>query len=1243
MGLPVSLRMPLGKRQRRWLLALGIILGALLLLCLSLPLWFPWLLPSLAARRGVHFERYERAGYRRFAVYQASFTNRTVRFRAERVEALTPSAWLWRTATGKGAGPWVRVEGWVLETTLAPRPAGEPPSTPSLFTNVQELARSLPAVERWLPAATLSNGTVQIQQTLLELPAATWSRGKIWAKLGFQDQQGTVSMRLGKTLPYELQFQSESLHLQATMQLTTNEDGFLLRSRSLWWSNRVDLQAQFGVEGLLPGQASLQVPNLRIAPQWIGLEDYYRDIHGSMSGTWEQGRFELNLNAAARPRTNQANLPPLQVALLARGDTNGATIETAAVHSSWLNAELSRALKVHFQREFIQEPAGLSIVADLSRQSWFPWHGKVSGGVELTPGAGNVPRAQFNLKVTDTGTAVLTARSGEAEGNFDWPWLEVRRGQATFDDGSQAVIKGRFDVTNRLLSGVSAELRGPLVNRWLPPGCRLENGALQVDISGPLAALSHQGSLRATNFNVPRLHPLQVVAEWQGTNWNFSAARVGVTSRQTVLEAEGAVQVRAGDTTIRADQLAMKRGGSNLFNLAQPVRVVFQPGRAGERPWNLESGLLDWSGEGRRVQVQGSLSWPSLGRGTVVLTNIPSELVAAFFTNQIEKFEVQHLVAEVGWTNGPAGFAIDLHASGLDQSDLPLTAEARLFGGGGEVVITNLAVNSRTSAVTRIEGRLPLTFKPGATNFVGIDFKAPLQLKANIEPRAVVWEKLAGLTGMTLLEPACDANLGGTWAAPTGEVHLRARRLQFRQATAEIPSLEELKLDLELDRERARLTDGRLLVQGQQVTLTGEFPLGENFFNELRAKRPPNWENASAHLQVDNAQVAAFAPLLPQVLSPQGEVDLDLSLMPGGKLDGALKLQHGRTRPLGTLGAIRDIEVEMKFVERTLKLESGRADIGGAAILATGTADLSGTQWLQGIAPPFRFALRGTNVPLSRQPESIIRSDLDLAVIRTNNEPALISGTVKLRDSFYLRDVRDLVPGKVASPNRRPPYFSVETQPLADWRLAARVTGTRFLKVRSTLFNGEISANLKLEGTLREPEVLGDLKVDSGAVRFPFASLAVRQGFVTLSSSDPYRPRLELQAESKKFGYDLKMDASGPVDAPVLQFSSTPPLNSEQIVLMVSAGEVPRGTLVLTPQQKAQTVAVFFGRDLLARLGLGDDSEDRLTFQSGEQVSEQGRPTYNVEYKLTDRWSLVGEYDRFNAFNAGLKWRVYSR
>jgi len=162
-------------------------------------------------------------------------------------------------------------------------------------------------------------------------------------------------------------------------------------------------------------------------------------------------------------------------------------------------------------------------------------------------------------------------------------------------------------------------------------------------------------------------------------------------------------------------------------------------------------------------------------------------------------------------------------------------------------------------------------------------------------------------------------------------------------------------------------------------------------------------------------------------------------------------------------------------------------------------------------------------------------------------------------------------------------------------------------------------------------------------VRFPFASLKVQQGFVTLSSQDPYRPQVLVTAAAKQYGYDIKLDVSGPADAPVLQFTSTPPLSSEQILLMVTAGELPREERSLSTQQRAQTLALFVGRDLLAKLGFGDDKEQRLTIHSGEQLSEQGRPTYNVEYGLTDRWSLVGEYDRFNAYNAGFKWRIYSK
>src|SRR4029079_8389780 len=115
------------------------------------------------------------------------------------------------------------------------------------------------------------------------------------------------------------------------------------------------------------------------------------------------------------------------------------------------------------------------------------------------------------------------------------------------------------------------------------------------------------------------------------------------------------------------------------------------------------------------------------------------------------------------------------------------------------------------------------------------------------------------------------------------------------------------------------------------------------------------------------------------------------------------------------------------------------------------------------------------------------------------------------------------------------------------------------------LFNGEVTANLRLEGTLKDPIALGGLKVDSGLVRFPFANLDVQQGLVTLTSEDPYHPQLLVRASSKQFGYDIRMEVTGSIDSPIIQFTSNPSLSSEQILLMITSGQLPQGELNLTP------------------------------------------------------------------------------
>jgi hypothetical protein len=59
---------------------------------------------------------------------------------------------------------------------------------------------------------------------------------------------------------------------------------------------------------------------------------------------------------------------------------------------------------------------------------------------------------------------------------------------------------------------------------------------------------------------------------------------------------------------------------------------------------------------------------------------------------------------------------------------------------------------------------------------------------------------------------------------------------------------------------------------------------------------------------------------------------------------------------------------------------------------------------------------------------------------------------------------------------------------------------------------------------------------------------------------------------------------------------------------------------------------------------MGDrGDEPRLSFRSGERVTSEGKLTYGAEYRLTDRWSLTAEYDRWGQVNAGARWRALEK
>jgi translocation and assembly module TamB len=403
-------------------------------------------------------------------------------------------------------------------------------------------------------------------------------------------------------------------------------------------------------------------------------------------------------------------------------------------------------------------------------------------------------------------------------------------------------------------------------------------------------------------------------------------------------------------------------------------------------------------------------------------------------------------------------------------------------------------------------------------------------------------------------------------------------------------------------------------------------------------RKLPDWDRAHGRLQVDGAQVAALAHYVPQVLAPEGQWSAKLELKSGRQFDGTLSLTNISTRALGNLAPLRDISARVRFDSQRAVLEDFHGQIGGQPILADGFITLLDPGGLD-----YRVNLRGTNVPLARSLELLLRSDFDVRLRGGSNLPPVLTGGVNLHDGLYLEHAPAMVWSGPKRTEFRPPYFSVTNEPLANWRMDLAISGNRFLRVRTPVFSGLLSASLKLNGTLLQPVLTGDVRADSGRALFPFGTLSLNQGHASFSGDDPQGPDLQINASGRNYRYEVQLEVKGPANGAEIRFSSTPPLTSEQILLMLTAGEAPQGDFVFSSEARAGRLATFLGKDFLSRFLGSDQAGERLIIRTGESISDEGQLTYSVEYRLTDRWSIIGEYDEFNAFNTDLKWKIFTR
>src|SRR5437879_847580 len=145
--------MTLRKRHRKIWASLGIFATSLFLLVVALPLWLPWLLRPLAARSGASYAAYQREGYHRFVLQTLRYTNSSISFTADKVEAPVPTVWLWEVLVNRGttAEPFLFASGWQLEIRSSQKDKSRP--SQSTYTNVSSILRKLETFKKWVPVA----------------------------------------------------------------------------------------------------------------------------------------------------------------------------------------------------------------------------------------------------------------------------------------------------------------------------------------------------------------------------------------------------------------------------------------------------------------------------------------------------------------------------------------------------------------------------------------------------------------------------------------------------------------------------------------------------------------------------------------------------------------------------------------------------------------------------------------------------------------------------------------------------------------------------------------------------------------------------------------------------------------------------------------------------------------------------------------------------------------------------------
>ncbi|MBC2593680.1 translocation/assembly module TamB domain-containing protein [Ruficoccus amylovorans] len=1240
------------RKTRKVLLRLVLVFVLLAVVAFaSSPWWLGWALGMALKGTGAGFDRYERVGYSTFRLSEIRYADPQAGLEADisTLQTATPPALLWKKLTGE---PTEITLGTIEVRQTEAQPAAQPaPPPPAADEEIQPaaLARqafdALELLDGWPVAITVE----KVLYTSGDLSVTADSP---------QYTEGTFSTVLGTSLSEqraELTFSRESaqartLKLAFSPEPTTVEIGIALPAPSeLALTGQIDWREQPGTfgaswrgSGLLPAEATFSARDWTLPEEILAREDRqgYAAPQASAQADWNGQRYTLSLDATARPE--QDGLPPLTARIEAAGDLEAVSLDKIAVEGGWITARLAEPVTVPFSGLSDLPPARFELEADLSKQNFFPIRGKLDASLVADDQTDSAyPLVTARLDARDLAYEDYTADTVEVEAVLDWPQLTLGSCAVTLPEDSSLSLSGSYDLEQEHLSAIKASLviSGALVSHYAPEAPAFS--ALKADFTadGPLARPRHEGDFTLEQFEWAE-DRVDISLHWRGEHGALEVLSGKGGGEALDFNWEGNADLSPDSQRITVSEASLRPRNFSELRLTQPVTLTHLA--SGEITLT-ELSIADT--EGSSVQAQANVNWPESGQLDLAVSNIGPHWLKLLTDAKLPfPAHLSQVQAGVRWDNSPLTYTLTATATGEPENQQPVTLSLDVAGDADGARMNHLTAQQGETVLAEARGHFPVAVVPAAETLVQFRAEAPADFHLAVSPgQSSIWDWLQKEYQLVLDEPSLTLDVEGTLASPTGKLsaHLKQFDIPEGSELPDIPDVDNLHVEAMFAPEEITVNQLGLDLAGHPLTANGRLPMTEEAWLALIEEgREPDLTGATGSLRFESVPLSAFAEFLPDILRPSGTINLRAELKPGLDWSGELSVQGVETLPLPQIGSVSEIQAQLAIAGPRLEITRASALLGGQELAITGEIGIESPE-----NPRFDLAIKGEQIPFVRSPGLIVRGSPDLTLLTDADGVTTLGGKVVLNESFYTIDLTALGQGggggAAAAPDKRFPYFSIDDEPMADWRLRIEVEGDGFLRVRIPVFEGILSADLNMLGTLREPQAIGQVTIDQGIVMFPFANLRIAEGSnITIRQDQPYDPVIDITANGRAYGYDLVMRLTGRPDDPQLTFSSTPALEQGDILLMITAGRMPESDQRST-QSRLTGLGVFVGNTILVDMGLIDPLDDQLQVFVGEDVTLTGKDTIRVLYRIDDTWSIVGQYDRFDAYTLDLKWTVY--